>query len=162
MPENKCLDKKLIEKYNIFEKVFVDKKDEQFFEIFKNETIKVEKIVSNGQKSPENFWYEQEKSEYILLLSGSAILEFEDFEVDLKKGDCLNIKAMQKHRVKFTSLDEPTIWFAVFYWGIMTVKITPLLLFLTLIFPFSLSLTRSFTTARPIPELFLFSFAETK
>jgi cupin 2 domain-containing protein len=109
------LDKKLIEKYNIFEKVFVDKKDEQFFEIFKNETIKVEKIVSNGQKSPENFWYEQEKSEYILLLSGSAILEFEDFEVDLKKGDCLNIKAMQKHRVKFTSLDEPTIWFAVFY-----------------------------------------------
>jgi cupin 2 domain-containing protein len=109
------LDKELIEKYNIFDKVFVEKKEEQLFEIFKNETIKVEKIVSNGQKSPENFWYEQEKSEYILLLCGSAILEFEDFEIDLKKGDCLNIKARQKHRVKFTSLDEPTIWFAVFY-----------------------------------------------
>jgi hypothetical protein len=23
---------------------------------------------------------------------------------------------MEKHRVKFTSLNEPTIWFAVFYW----------------------------------------------
>lgn len=104
-----------MEKYNIFDKIIVDKEEENFFEIFKNETIKIEKIVSNGQKSPENFWYEQEKSEFILLLEGFAILEFENREVELKKGDCINIKAKQKHRVKFTSLDEPTIWFAVFY-----------------------------------------------
>lgn len=104
-----------MEKYNIFDKIIVDKEEENFFEIFKNETIKIEKIVSNGQKSPENFWYEQEKSEFILLLEGFAILEFENREVELKKGDCINIKAMEKHRVKFTSLDEPTIWFAVFY-----------------------------------------------
>ena len=104
-----------MEKYNIFEQIIVDKNEEKFFEIFKNETIKIEKIVSNGQISPENFWYEQEKSEFILLLEGFAILEFEDRVVELKKGDCLNIKVMQKHRVKFTSLDEPTIWFAVFY-----------------------------------------------
>ena len=104
-----------MEKYNIFEQIIVDKNEEKFFEIFKNEIIKIEKIVSNGQKSPENFWYEQEKSEFILLLEGFAILEFKDREVELKKGDCLNIEAYQKHRVKFTSLDEPTIWFAVFY-----------------------------------------------
>ena len=104
-----------MEKYNIFDKIIVDKEEENFFEIFKNETIKIEKIVSNGQKSPENFWYKQEKSEFILLLEGFAILEFENREVELKKGDCINIKAKQKHRVKFTSLDEPTIWFAVFY-----------------------------------------------
>lgn len=106
-----------VEKYNIFDEIIVDKSEEKFFEIFKNETIKVEKIVSNGQKSPENFWYEQEKSEFILLLEGFAILEFENRVIELKKGDCLNIKAMEKHRVKFTSLDEPTIWFAVFYWN---------------------------------------------
>ena len=104
-----------MEKYNIFDKIIVDKEEENFFEIFKNETIKIEKIVSNGQISPENFWYEQKKSEFILLLEGFAILEFENREVELKKGDCINIKAKQKHRVKFTSLDEPTIWFAVFY-----------------------------------------------
>ena len=104
-----------MEKYNIFEQIIVDKEEENFFEIFKNETIKIEKIVSNGQTSPENFWYEQEKSEFVLLLEGFAILEFENREVELKKGDCINIKAKQKHRVKFTSLDEPTIWFAVFY-----------------------------------------------
>ena len=104
-----------MEKYNIFEQIIVDKNEENFFEIFKNETIKIEKIVSNGQKSPENFWYEQEKSEFVLLLEGFAILEFEDRVVELKKGDCLNIEAMEKHRVKYTSLDEPTVWFAVFY-----------------------------------------------
>ena len=104
-----------MQKYNIFEQIIVDKNEEKFFEIFKNETIKIEKIVSNGQKSPENFWYEQEKSEFVLLLEGYAILEFENREVELKKGDCLNIVAMEKHRVKFTRLDEPTVWFAVFY-----------------------------------------------
>ncbi len=104
-----------MQKYNIFEQIIVDKSEEKFFEIFKNEKIKIEKIVSNGQISPENFWYEQEENEFVLLLEGFAIVEFEDFEIELKKGDCLNIKAMQKHRVKFTSLNEPTIWFAVFY-----------------------------------------------
>ncbi len=105
----------MMNKYNIFEEIIIDKNEEKFFEIFRNETIKVEKIVSNGQKSPDNFWYEQEENEFILLLEGFAILEFEDKTIELKKGDCLNIKAMEKHRVKFTSLDEPTIWFAVFY-----------------------------------------------
>lgn len=105
----------MIEKYNIYEKVQIDKTEETFFEIFKNDKIKVEKIVSNGQSSPLNFWYEQKENEYILLLEGFAILEFGDFEVELKKGDCLNINSMQKHRVKFTSQEEPTIWFAVFY-----------------------------------------------
>ena len=104
-----------MQKYNIFEQIIVDKSEEKFFEIFKNEKIKIEKIVSNGQCSPDNFWYEQEENEFVLLLEGFAIVEFEDFEMELKKGDCLNIKAMQKHRVKFTSQTEPTIWFAVFY-----------------------------------------------
>ena len=104
-----------MQKYNIFEQIIVDKNEERFFEIFKNEKIKIEKIVSNGQISPENFWYEQEKSEFVLLLEGFAILEFENRIVELKKGDCLNIEAYEKHRVKFTSLDEPTVWFAVFY-----------------------------------------------
>ena len=67
-----------MEKQNIFEQIIVDKNEEKFFEIFKNETIKIEKIVSNGQISPENFWYEQEKSEFVLLLEGFAILEFEN------------------------------------------------------------------------------------
>ncbi len=104
-----------MEKYNVFEELPVNKNEELFFEIFKNEKIKIEKIVSNGQTSPDNFWYEQKENEFVLVLEGFAIIEFEDFEIELKKGDCLNIKAMQKHRVKFTSLNETTVWFAVLY-----------------------------------------------
>ncbi len=104
-----------MEKYNVFEELPVNKNEELFFEIFKNEKIKIEKIVSNGQTSPDNFWYEQKENEFVLVLEGFAIVEFEDFEIELKKGDCLNIKAMQKHRVKFTSLNETTVWFAVLY-----------------------------------------------
>ena len=54
-------------------------------------------------------------AENLFAKDSSPILEFEDFEIELFKGDCLNIEAFKKHRVKFTSLDEPTIWFAVFY-----------------------------------------------
>ena len=42
---------KLIEKYNIFKEIPIDKSEEKFFEFFKNDKKKIEKIVSNGQKS---------------------------------------------------------------------------------------------------------------
>jgi cupin 2 domain-containing protein len=102
-------------KKNVFENIIIDKKQEQFFELIKNDNIRIEKIVSNGQSSPINFWYAQEKNEFVLILKGNAILEYEDKEVDLKEGDFINIKAFTKHRVKYTNKDEPTIWLAVFY-----------------------------------------------
>ena len=52
---------KLIEKYNIFKEIPIDKSEEKFFEIFKNDKIKIEKIVSNGQKSPDNFGMNKKK-----------------------------------------------------------------------------------------------------
>ncbi len=35
--------------------------------------------------------------------------------VELRPGDCINIPAHQKHRVEWTTPDEPTVWLAVFY-----------------------------------------------
>ena len=102
-------------KKNVFENIIIDKKQEQFFELIKNDNIRIEKIVSNGQSSPINFWYEQKENEFVLILKGSAILEYEDKEVNLKEGDYINITAFTKHRVKYTNKDEPTIWLAVFY-----------------------------------------------
>lgn len=104
-----------MQKNNIFKHIPIDKKDEKFIELLKTSSIKVEKIVSNGQKSPENFWYDQDESEFVLLLKGHAILEFEDCEIELKEGDFIDIKARKKHRVKYTSQSEPTIWLAIFY-----------------------------------------------
>lgn len=104
-----------MDKISFYDNETCDVNYEKFFEIFKNEVIKIEKIVSNGQTSPENFWYEQEESEFVLILKGNAILEFEEQTMILNEGDAVNIPALTKHRVKQTSQEEPTIWLAVFY-----------------------------------------------
>ena len=31
--------------------------------------------------SPEDFWYDQDKNEFVILVSGSAVLEFENESV---------------------------------------------------------------------------------
>lgn len=100
---------------NIFNDIKVDKTKEEFKEILKSENIRIERIVSNGQISEEDFWYDQDENEFVLILDGKAILEFEEKEVVLQKGDCFDIKAHIKHRVKYTSKDKPTVWLAVFY-----------------------------------------------
>lgn len=102
-------------KKNVFENIIIDKNQEQFFDLIKSDNIKIEKIVSNGQSSSVNFWYEQEKNEFVLILKGNAIIEYEHSDIELKEGDYINIKAFTKHRVKYTNKDEPTIWLAVFY-----------------------------------------------
>ena len=35
--------------------------------------------------------------------------------LELKPGDFVNIPAHRRHRVEWTTPDEPTIWFAVFF-----------------------------------------------
>ncbi|MAD41751.1 MAG: cupin [Arcobacter sp.] len=102
-------------KKNVFENIIIDKSKEQFFQLFKNDNIKIEKIVSNGQSSPINFWYEQKENEFVLILKGNAILEYENNELVLNEGDYINIPAFTKHRVKYTNKNEPTIWLAIFY-----------------------------------------------
>ena len=100
---------------NIYENIIINKEEEQFFDLIKNDNVRIEKIVSNGQSSAINFWYEQKENEFVLLLKGSAVIEFEDKDISLVKGDYINIKAFTKHRVKYTNEKEPTIWLAVFY-----------------------------------------------
>ncbi|MFC1626177.1 cupin domain-containing protein [Pseudomonadota bacterium] len=80
-----------------------------------NENVRIERIVSHGHYSEEGFWYDQERDEFIVLLEGEAELEFEDSLVQLKRGDCLTIKAHQRHRVKWTIPGSSTIWLAVHY-----------------------------------------------
>ncbi|WP_428023200.1 cupin domain-containing protein [Arcobacter sp.] len=100
---------------NIFDNINVDKNNEEFIKILRDKNIRVERIVSNGQISDENFWYDQDENEFVLLLEGEAILEFENEEITLKKGDFIDIKSRTKHRIKYTSLDKPSIWLAIFY-----------------------------------------------
>jgi cupin 2 domain-containing protein len=77
--------------------------------------VRIERIVSTGHKSPEGFWCDQSEDEWVLVLTGFAVVQFEDRTVELKPGDCLNIPARTLHRVEWTSAGEPTVWLAVFY-----------------------------------------------
>ena len=79
--------------------------------------VRIERIVSHGHVSPKDFWYDQEQHEWVVVLKGTARLQFEDGEVEMKVGDFVNIPAHKKHRVEWTTPDEPTIWLAVFYGG---------------------------------------------
>ena len=77
--------------------------------------VRIERIVSHGHSSPPGFWYDQPEDEWVLVLQGATRLEFEDRIVEMGPGDYLNISAHEKHRVAWTTPDEPTIWLAVHY-----------------------------------------------
>lgn len=76
---------------------------------------RVERIVSMGQASPEGFWYDQERTEFVALLAGSARLRIENEAAarDLGPGDWLVLPAHCRHRVEATSRAPAAVWLAV-------------------------------------------------
>lgn len=89
--------------------------EEELFEtLLKNKNLTVERIISTGQTSPADFYYDQPQDEWVLVLQGEAILSFEHNESKtLIAGDCLLLPAHQKHRVDYTSSTPPCIWLAI-------------------------------------------------
>jgi cupin 2 domain-containing protein len=77
--------------------------------------VRIERIVSHGHASPADFWYDQPQREGVIVLKGAARLQFEDAMVEMKPGDFINIPAYKKHRVDWTTPDEPTVWLGVRY-----------------------------------------------
>ena len=104
---------------NVFAKISTASNNEQFAELLSRPGIRIERIVSTGQSSPPDFWYEQDDAEWVLVLQGEALLRFED-EAEarrLKAGDFVEIAARRRHRVDWTDPSQPTIWLAVHYSG---------------------------------------------
>lgn len=77
--------------------------------------VRIERIVSHGHVSPTDFWYDQPDHEWVIVLKGAARLQFEDELIEMKPGDFVNIPAFKKHRVDWTTPEEPTIWLGVRY-----------------------------------------------
>ncbi len=101
---------------NIFNNIPSNLPNEVFEDIIKTDKLRIERIVSKGQTSPDVGWYDQSENEWVLVLSGYGVIEYENgVQVRLEQGDYLNIKAHEKHRVAETSLDQHTVWLAVFY-----------------------------------------------
>ena len=86
---------------------------EYFQTLLETDNILIEKIISKGQKTPENQWLEQDKDEWVILLQGDAEISFENADIkSLKTGDYLFIQKNLKHRVESTSKDPECIWLA--------------------------------------------------
>ncbi len=83
--------------------------------IIQTPQVIIERIISTGQQSPEGYWYDQAQAEWVIVLQGQAQLEFADHVETLTPGDYINIGAHVKHRVKWTTPDQATIWLAIFY-----------------------------------------------
>ena len=80
---------------------------------------RLERIHSCLASSPEGFWYDQAEFEWVLVLRGSARLQFadEDRERDLCVGDSLLITPHRRHRLLATDPDPGTLWLALFWTG---------------------------------------------
>ena len=102
---------------SLFKEIPADLPQELFESICATENVKIERIVSRGHASPEGFWYDQDRHEFVLIVQGSAGLKIEgqDNIVALNAGDYVNIGSHVRHRVEWTDSSCETIWLAVHY-----------------------------------------------
>lgn len=101
---------------NLFANLPDDITEETFEDLLCHETLRIERIVSHGQTSPAEGWYDQKEHEWVLVLKGAAELTFENGAVRrLEAGDHINIPAHTRHKVSWTDPGQATIWLAVFY-----------------------------------------------
>ena len=75
--------------------------------------VRIERIISGGHASAEDFWYEQDEDEWVMLIRGKARLMFEgeEGELEMKAGDHVEFPAGLRHRVDSVSIDA--LWIAV-------------------------------------------------
>jgi cupin 2 domain-containing protein len=87
---------------------------ETFHPLIQNPAFRLEHIVSHGQPSPPDFWYDQPEDEWVLLLRGTATLNLAgEGPVAMNGGDSLVIGAHRKHRVEQVS--EDAVWVALHF-----------------------------------------------
>lgn len=92
------------------------RQEERFETLLTRPGVRVERIVSHGQATPEDAPYRQSHDEWVLLLAGQAWLWIDGVgEVMLLPGDQRLIPAHAEHRVTWTPPDEATVWLALHF-----------------------------------------------
>ena len=97
---------------NIFDLPELPLSEEFTTVLSENGNVRIERIISSGQVSG---WYDQSETEFVVLLEGNAVIEFDNKKITISKGDTILIKPHEKHRVSFTSSEPPCVWLCVFY-----------------------------------------------
>src|ERR1051325_6034719 len=95
---------------NLYEDIPASLESEQFDTIIENVSFRLERIVSAGHATAAGEWYDQDHEEWVLLVTGTAIVRFEGETEDrhLRPGDYLSIPAHRRHRVESTDPAEKT------------------------------------------------------
>lgn len=101
---------------NLFAAIPTELSDEFTETLASGQNITVERIISRGHRSPDGFWYDQDRAEWVMVVTGGAQIEFKDGTVrDMGPGDWVTIAPHEKHRVAWTKPNCDTVWLAVFY-----------------------------------------------
>ena len=102
---------------NVFTAIPTALAQETIEPLIATKSLRLERIVSTGQVTPAGNWYDQDRPEWVILLSGSARLRFEDEAetLELRPGDHLLIPAHRRHRVEWTDPNQQTVWLALHY-----------------------------------------------
>ena len=100
---------------NLFDiKDLEGKQGELFESLLEKGDLRVERIVTLTSYAEPGEWYDQETDEWVVLLKGSAEIEYKaGTKTRLEAGDHLFIPARRVHRVAWSSPDEICIWLAV-------------------------------------------------
>jgi cupin 2 domain-containing protein len=102
---------------NLFSDIPADLPEELFTTLLQAKGLRIERIVSQGHASAPGKWYDQAGDEWVILLSGRAVIEFEadSQRVELQPGSYLNIPAHVRHRIASTDAVQKSVWLAVHY-----------------------------------------------
>src|SRR3546814_14531620 len=87
---------------NVFEGIPANSAEEIFTDILLRPGVRIERIISTGQATPENAPYDQDHDEWVLLLKGAAGLWIDgEGESTWRPGDHVLIPARRLHRVLY-------------------------------------------------------------
>jgi len=80
--------------------------------------VSIRRIVSLDHHTAAGEWYDQPEREWVAVLAGSAVVEFEDGRrVTMWPGEWIDIPAHARHRVAETARGQPTVWLAAHFDG---------------------------------------------
>ncbi len=106
-----------LHKGNLFEDIDEQGRAERFETLLAAQGFRLERIVSTGQATPDGEWFDQDRDEWVVLLSGGAGLQFEGESESrvLRPGDHVLIPARSRHRVQWTIQGSRTVWLAIHF-----------------------------------------------
>jgi cupin 2 domain-containing protein len=88
---------------------------EQFETLMERSGLRIVRIVSDGQATPPDEWFDQDDDEWVVVMAGRAGLRIEG-EGDVRTlgpGGYAFLPAHCRHRVEWTDREGPTVWLAV-------------------------------------------------